>query len=220
MEKFLYYVTPFVIFFFYRIIMCFIELKRNERERVRKNVFHSVKHLYAEIGLFSGAAVGGLLVLLMPRLWYVFLVITVALSVIGYKLGRQRGIAFDDMLRELALEYKRLHAESLETEEHPALAENAGVDAGAAADEAGADEAGADEAAAGEAAAGEAAADEAAAGEAGADESAAGDAAAEGGDAPAEGAAAAEVHPVNEEKADTAAGSDEPAGDEDKGEMA
>lgn len=188
MEKFLYYVTPFVIFFFYRIIMCFIELKRNERERVRKNVFHSVKHLYAEIGLFSGAAVGGLLVLLMPRLWYVFLVITVALSVIGYKLGRQRGIAFDDMLRELALEYKRLHAESLETEEHPALAENAGVDAGAAADEAGADEAAAGEAAAGEAAAGE--------------------------------AAAAEVHPVTEEKADTPAGSDEPAGDEDKGEMA
>jgi hypothetical protein len=200
MEKFLYYVTPFVIFFFYRIIMCFIELKRNERERVRKNVFHSVKHLYAEIGLFSGAAVGGLLVLLMPRLWYVFLVITVALSAIGYKLGRQRGIAFDDMLRELALEYKRLHAESLETEEHPALAENAGADAGAAADEA--------------------AAGEAAAGEAGADENAAGDAAAEGGDAPAEGAAAAEVHPVTEEKADTAAGSDEPAGDEDKGEMA
>ena len=125
MEKLTYYLTPFVIFFVYRIVMCFIELKRNEKERVRKGVFHGVKHIYTEIGLFIGATIGGVLVLMMPRLWPVFTVIGLALCFIGFRLGRKRGIAFDAMLREVALEMQRMETDELTTQEHPAIEENA-----------------------------------------------------------------------------------------------
>ncbi|MBQ0037727.1 MAG: hypothetical protein KBS74_03550 [Clostridiales bacterium] len=125
MEKLTYYFTPFVIFFVYRIGMCFWELKRNEKERVKTGVFHAVKHIYTEIGLFIGATIGGVLILLFPKLWYVFAVIGAALCYFGFKMGRERGIAFDNALRELALEMKKMETEELTAEEHPAIAENA-----------------------------------------------------------------------------------------------
>ena len=123
MEKFTYYFTPFVIFFVFRIVMCFIELKRNEKERVRKQVFHAVKHIYTEIGLFAGATVGGVLMLIFPRLWYFFAIIGIAAAYIGFKLGRQKGIAFDNALREIALEMEKMKTDELTGEEHPALTE-------------------------------------------------------------------------------------------------
>ena len=126
MEKFTYYLTPFVIFFVFRIVMCFIELKRNEKERVQKQVFHAVKHIYTEIGLFTGATIGGVLILLFPKLWPFFAVIGIAAGFIGFKMGRQKGIAFDNALREIALEMEKMKTDEITTEEHPALSEGNG----------------------------------------------------------------------------------------------
>lgn len=125
MKKFIFYFTPFVIFFIYRIVMCLIELKRNEKFRVKKGKFYSVKHIYAEIGLFSGATIAGVLILLMPQLWFIFAALGVALCYFGFKIGRQKGIEFDNALRELALEMQKMETDELTYEEHPAIAENA-----------------------------------------------------------------------------------------------
>lgn len=123
MEKLTYYLTPFVIFFVFRIVMCFIELKRNEKERVKKGVFHGVKHIYTEIGLFIGATIGGVLILLMPKLWFIFAIIGAGLCYVGFQMGRKRGIAFDNALREIALEMQKMEAEELTCEDHPAIAD-------------------------------------------------------------------------------------------------
>lgn len=94
-----------------RMAVCAIELRQTAKLRVKKGKYHSVKRQYGEIGawLFSlpGLALGAAF---SPRLWYLWLVLTAACMVLGYKLGTKKGTDMDDMYRDIALELRQEEA--------------------------------------------------------------------------------------------------------------
>lgn len=83
-----------------RIIMCLLELRRSERLRRNKRIVHARHGQYTEIGIFSGALLGGILALLLGRLWLIGVAVMIALGWIGGHLGRKKGLAVDEQLRQ------------------------------------------------------------------------------------------------------------------------
>ena len=88
-----------------RIGMCLAQLKRTGQIREKKGVYHAVGHNYTEIGAWLGILVGFVLVL-ATRLWYVGLPLSVALGLLGGKLGKKKGAELDAIYRDVAWELK------------------------------------------------------------------------------------------------------------------
>ena len=89
-----------------RIIVCLAQLRRTAALREKKGTYHAVGQNYAEIGAWIGILAGFVLVLI-TRLWYVGLVLSVVLGIIGGKLGQKKGAEMDDIYRQVALELKQ-----------------------------------------------------------------------------------------------------------------
>ena len=98
---------PLIILGFLRVAMCLAQLKRTATIRRKKGVYHSVRGNYTELGAWIGILLGLWLCILLPRLWYLGLVLAVALGVLGGKLGTRKGMELDSIYREVALELKR-----------------------------------------------------------------------------------------------------------------
>ncbi len=98
---------PLIILGFLRVAMCLAQLKRTATIRRKKGVYHSVRGNYTELGAWIGILLGLWLCILLPRLWYLGLVLAVALGVLGGKLGTRKGAELDSIYREVALELKR-----------------------------------------------------------------------------------------------------------------
>ena len=88
-----------------RIGMCLAQLKRTGQIREKKGVYHAVGHNYTEIGAWIGILAGFVLVLI-TRLWYVGLPLSVALGLLGGKLGKKKGAELDAIYRDVAWELK------------------------------------------------------------------------------------------------------------------
>ena len=88
-----------------RIGMCLAQLKKTRQIREKKGVYHAVGQNYTEIGAWIGILVGFVLVLI-TRLWYVGLVLSVVLGLIGGRLGRKKGAELDAIYRDVAWELK------------------------------------------------------------------------------------------------------------------
>lgn len=112
-DNLLSYMIPVCLFCVYRIIVCLMELGRTKTLREKRGVFHSVRSQYSQIGTFSLALIGGILTCLMPRLWYFFMLVMVALGYAGYRIGRSRGQEMDEIYRQVALEMKKMETEEL-----------------------------------------------------------------------------------------------------------
>lgn len=122
------YMVPICIFCVYRIAVCFMELGRIKTLREKKGVFRSVRSQYTEIGTFTLALVGGILTCLIPKLWFVFILLMFALGFIGFRIGRNKGTETDNIYREVALEMKKMETDELDGhEEHPVLSGAAGL---------------------------------------------------------------------------------------------
>ena len=97
---------PLIILGFLRVAMCLAQLKRTATIRRKKGVYHSVRGNYTELGAWIGILLGLWLCILLPRLWYLGLVLAVALGVLGGKLGTRKGAELDSIYREVAWELK------------------------------------------------------------------------------------------------------------------
>ena len=116
------YMIPVCLFCVYRIIVCFLELGRIKTLREKRGAFHSVRSQYAQIGTFSLALIGGILTCLVPKLWFLFFLVMIALGFVGYKIGRSKGIEMDNIYREIGREMKKMETEELEGRQNrPAL---------------------------------------------------------------------------------------------------
>ena len=116
------YMIPVCLFCVYRIIVCFLELGRIKTLREKRGAFHSVRSQYAQIGTFSLALIGGVLTCLVPKLWFLFFLVMIALGFVGYKIGRGKGIEMDNIYREIGREMKKMETEELEGRQNrPAL---------------------------------------------------------------------------------------------------
>ncbi len=90
-----------------RLAVCLLQLKHTAALREKKGVYHAVRKSYTEIGVWLGAIVGFVCALILPKVWFVWLVLAAALGVLGGKQGEKRGAEADAMYREIALELKR-----------------------------------------------------------------------------------------------------------------
>lgn len=116
------YMIPICLFYVYRIVVCFMELGRIKTLRDKKGIFRSVRSQYTEIGTFTLALVGGILTCLMPKAWFVCMVLMFVLGYIGFKIGRNKGTEMDNIYREVAKEMKKMETDELEGRpEQPAL---------------------------------------------------------------------------------------------------
>lgn len=116
------YMVPICLFYVYRIIVCFLELGRMKTLREKKGIFRSVRSQYTEIGTFTLALVGGILTCLMPKAWFVCMVLMFVLGYIGFRIGRNKGTEMDNIYRDVAIEMKKMETEELEGRpEQPAL---------------------------------------------------------------------------------------------------
>ena len=88
-----------------RIGMCLAQLKRTGQIREKKGVYHAVGHNYTGIGAWIGILAGFVLVLI-TRLWYVGLPLSVVLGLIGGRLGRKKGAELDAIYRDVAWKLK------------------------------------------------------------------------------------------------------------------
>lgn len=108
------YMIPICLFYVYRIIVCFMELGRIKTLRDKKGIFRSVRTQYTEIGTFTLALVGGILTCLMPKAWFVCMVLMFVLGYIGFRIGRSKGTETDNIYRDVAQEMKRMETEETE----------------------------------------------------------------------------------------------------------
>ena len=116
------YMIPICLLYVYRIIVCLMELGRIKTLRDKKGIFRSVRSQYTEIGTFTLALAGGILTCLMPKAWFVGMVLMFVLGYVGFKIGRNKGTEMDNIYRDVALEMKKMETEELEGRpEQPAL---------------------------------------------------------------------------------------------------
>ena len=89
-----------------RIVMCLIELAHMKKLREKKFVYRRVVNHYSEIGAFIGLLIGCVLVCVIPSLALLFAAVAIALGVVGYRIGRQKGTEADafwkDVMEEAA----------------------------------------------------------------------------------------------------------------------
>lgn len=111
-----------------RMAVCAIELKHTAKLRLKKGKYHSVLRQYSEIGawIFSlpGLVLGSVY---SPKLWYLWLVLTAACMVLGYRLGKKKGQAMDDMYRDIAVELRQEEAAAAARETAAHTLEGGGV---------------------------------------------------------------------------------------------
>ena len=99
--------VPLCGLYLFRLIVLTAELRKTAGIRRKKGVFHSVRAHYTEFGAELGLLLGGVLVLLLPQLWFLFFLVMIALGILGGKLGRSRGTEMDEIYREAARDLKQ-----------------------------------------------------------------------------------------------------------------
>lgn len=98
----------FIPFDLLRLLVCHLELKHTARLRSKKGKYHSVQKQYSEMGGWIFALPGFVAgVILSPQLWYAGVVLSVALYLLGYYLGRRKGLELDDIYRDVAWELRQ-----------------------------------------------------------------------------------------------------------------
>ena len=103
LENLYNYMVPICLLCILRVVMCRLELSHMKRLREKKFVFRAQYKQYAEIGTFIGVFVGSILVCTLPLklLWGV---VTVVLGVIGFKIGKKKGLEKDEFWKEVIAE--------------------------------------------------------------------------------------------------------------------
>lgn len=100
------YMIPVCALCVLRIVMCLIELSHMRRLREKKFVYRRVSGHYREIGTFIGLFIGCVLICVIPKLALLFAAVAIALCVVGYQLGKQKGDEADriwqDVVKELS----------------------------------------------------------------------------------------------------------------------
>ena len=89
-----------------RMIVCLAQLRHTAAMREKKGVYHAVQAHYTEVGAWLFALIGLVFGLCLPTLWYVGIVLAIAGSVIGGRLGKKKGVELDGIYREVAWELK------------------------------------------------------------------------------------------------------------------
>ena len=97
------YMVPICLLCVLRVVMCLFELSHMKRLREKKFVFRAQYRQYAEIGTFIGLFIGSVLVCTAP-LKLLWAVVAVVLSVIGFKIGKKKGLEKDEFWKEVIAE--------------------------------------------------------------------------------------------------------------------
>lgn len=95
------YMIPICALCVLRIVMCLIELAHMKKLREKKFVYRRVGNHYSEIGAFIGLFIGCVLVCVIPSLALLFAAVAIALGVVGYRLGKQKGAEADAFWKEV-----------------------------------------------------------------------------------------------------------------------
>ena len=103
MENLYNYMIPICLLCVLRVVMCLFELSHMKRLRGKKFVFRAQYKQYAEIGAFVGLFIGSILVCMAP-LKILWAVVAVVLSVIGFKVGKKKGLEKDEFWKEVIAE--------------------------------------------------------------------------------------------------------------------
>jgi uncharacterized protein YacL len=103
MENLYNYMIPVCLLCVLRVIMCLIELSHMKRLREKKFVFRAQYKHYAEIGTFVALFIGSILVCVLP-LKLLWAAVAVVLGVIGYKIGKKKGLEKDEFWKEVIAE--------------------------------------------------------------------------------------------------------------------
>lgn len=100
-----------------RIAVCLAQLKRTATLREKKGAYHAVTPSYTEIGAWLGVLVFCVFALIVPKIWYLWLVLMVVAGVLVGKAGRKKGAELDDIYRQVAWELKHEAAAEAAREE-------------------------------------------------------------------------------------------------------
>jgi uncharacterized protein YacL len=115
MENLYNYMIPVCLLCVLRVVMCLIELSHMKRLREKKFVFRAQYKHYAEIGTFIGLFIGSVLVCVLP-LKLLWAAVAVVLGIIGFKIGKKKGLEKDEFWKEVIAEMAASEdAEKLET---------------------------------------------------------------------------------------------------------
>lgn len=95
------YMIPICALCVLRIVMCMIELAHMKKLREKKFVYRRVGSHYSEIGAFIGLLIGCILVCVIPSLALLFAAVAIALGVVGYRLGKQKGAEADAFWKDV-----------------------------------------------------------------------------------------------------------------------
>lgn len=91
-----YFCIPLCALCVVRMFMCRLELRRSDHVRRTKGIIHAKSGHYAEIGLFAGILIGGLVTLLLGKLWLIGVPVMIVLGCVGWRQGRKKGLAADE----------------------------------------------------------------------------------------------------------------------------
>ncbi len=97
------YMIPICLLCVLRVVMCLFELNHMKRLREKKFVFRAQYKQYAEIGTFIGVFIGSILVCTAP-LKLLWAVVTVVLGIVGFKIGKKKGLEKDEFWKEVIAE--------------------------------------------------------------------------------------------------------------------
>lgn len=89
------YMIPITAFFLLRYGMCFRDLAHTRKRSADAGVYLPVKRVYQEMGLWLGAAAGGILIILFAETPYPFIALTAVLMLLGRWLGGGYGLRRD-----------------------------------------------------------------------------------------------------------------------------
>ena len=103
MENLYNYMIPICLLCVLRVIMCLIEISHMKRLREKKFVFRAQYKHYAEIGVFAGLFIGSILVCVLP-LKLLWAAVAVVLGIIGFKIGKKKGLEKDEFWKEVIAE--------------------------------------------------------------------------------------------------------------------
>ena len=94
------YMVPICLLCVLRVVMCLFELNHMKRLREKKFVFRAQYKQYTEIGTFIGLFIGSVLVCAAP-LKLLWAVVAVVLAIVGFKVGKKKGLEKDEFWKEV-----------------------------------------------------------------------------------------------------------------------